>query len=555
MNKRYVVIGGIAGGVSAAVRLRRLDEHAEITIIEKGPQVSFACCGLPYYIGGVIRKEFLSSESPEGFKQKYNIDVKLLYEAVMIDRHSKQVLIRNVQTGQELHIAYDKLVVATGSVVDRPAAFRPEMAGVFMMKGKDDMLALSDYINSSHARRAAVIGGGTIGMAAAENLSCRGIKTCVIEKGSHPLPFLDSDMARFAAVELENNGIALVTGVIVKAAEQQTDEGLRLELVDGRSIRADIALVCTGMRPDVELAQRAGLGVGITGGIIVDERQQTTDKDIYAVGDAVEVEGTVGGKVLLPMAAPAIRQGQVAADNICGIAASYRHTVSVRLVKLFDTMLAGAGLTEAQLSERDIRYEKVYSLADTHEHFFPGADTLAVKLLFDRKSGGIYGVQIAGRSGVDKRIDVIATAMQAGLTVDRLAELELAYMPLVSTTRDAVNVAGSMATDVMASLSEVVHWHDVEGMKDSVFLDVRSAGECRAGSIPDALHIPYEQLRSRIDELPSGRDIVVYSQNGRRGYLAERILKQRGFASKNLSGGYSMYSLFRGTNKDHVFLG
>jgi len=545
MDKRYIVIGGSAGGVSAAMRLRRLDEHAQITIVERGPQVSFACCGLPYYIGGVIKKEYLSPETPESFNQKHNIDVRLGNEAVMIDRHGKQVTVNNTQTGETLKLPYDKLIIATGSVVDRPAEFRSDMAGVFVLKNKDDMTGLFDYIESSHARRAAVIGGGGIGMAAAENLSRRGIKTCVIEKNDHALPFMDADMARFAAVELENNGIALVIRAAVSEVKQ-TEEGLTLVLVDGRSICADIALICTGIRPDVELAKKAGLGIGLSGGILVDDRQQTTDKDIYAVGDAVEVEGALGGKVLLPLAAPAIRQGQVAADNICGIGVRYRHTLSVRLIKLFDIQLAGAGLTEAQMAARNIRYEKVYAHADTHESFFPGADKLAIKLMFDKRSGRIFGVQIAGRSGVDKRIDVMATAMQAGLTADRLPELELAYMPLVSTIRDAVSIAGSMAADVMASLSDVVYWHDIDRMENVVFLDVRSDGERRAGAINGAVHIPYEQLRDRVGELPAGRDIVVYSQSGRRGYLAERILKQRGFSVKNLSGGYGLYSLFKG---------
>jgi NADPH-dependent 2,4-dienoyl-CoA reductase/sulfur reductase-like enzyme/rhodanese-related sulfurtransferase len=553
MNNQYVVIGGNAGGVSAAVRLRRLEEHAHIIIIEKGPQVSFACCGLPYYIGGMIKKDHLSQETAESFKSKYDIEVWLRHEAIGINRHDRRVAIRNNENGQELFLTYDKLIIATGSVVDRPPVFRRDMAGLFVLKSKEDMLAVSDYIEHSHARRAAVIGGGAIGMAAAENLTRRGIKTCVVEKSGHALPFLDGDMARFAAVELENNGIALVTDAIIRDA-QARDEGVRLELVDGRLLRTDIVLVCTGMRPDAELARSAGLGLGITGGIIVDERQQTTDKNIYAVGDAVEVDDPLVGKTLLPMAPPAIRQAQVAADNICGIATRYRHSLSVRLIKAFDIQLAGAGLTEQQLRERGIQYEKIYAYADTHEHFFPGSEPMTIKLIFDKSDGRIYGAQIAGRSGVDKRIDVLATAMQAGLTVGQLPELELAYMPLVSTTRDAVMIAGAMAADVMAALSEVVHWHDVAAMKASVFLDVRSDGERRAGFIPGALHIPYEQLRDRIGELPAGREIVVYSQYGRRGYQAERILRQRGFSVKNLSGGYRLYNLFKRTPHD-VLLG
>ncbi len=544
MKKRYAVIGGIAGGVSAAMRLRRLDGHARITIFERGPQLSFACCGLPYYIGGIAGKDDLACLTPEGFRQDYDIDVMLMHDVVGINRHNKTISVRNIKTGQVSTHAYDKLVIATGSVVSKPPLFDKEIPGAFTLKGQEDMLALSDFIDKSHARRAAVIGGGAIGLQAAENLSRRGIKTCVIEREYHALPFLDGDMARYATIELENNGIALVRGTSVGELVD-TDEGMRLELLDGRSVCVDIIVVCTGMKPDVSLARKADLGIGITGGIIVDEKQQTTDKDIYAVGDAVEVESVFGGKILLPMAAPAVKQGRVAADNICGINSRYRHSLSVKIIKLFDKQLAGAGLTETELEQRGIRYEKVYTSSQTHDRYISGAETLTVKLLFDRKNGRVFGAQIAGKNGVDKRLDVIAAAMQAGLSVDRLAELELAYAPMIGTAKDAVNVAGAVAANVMAGLSDLAQWNDISAESAALILDVRTDKELLGGYISGSLHIPLAQLRDRLAELPAGRDIIVYSQYGRRGYLAERLLKQRGRVVRNLSGGYGLYSLFK----------
>ncbi len=548
MKKRYAVIGGIAGGVSAAMRLRRLDGHAQITIFERGPQLSFACCGLPYYIGGIVDKDDLSCLTPEDIRQDYDIDVKLWHDVVGINRHNNTIKARDLKTGQVSSHAYDKLVIATGSVVSKPPLFDKQIPGVFALKGQEDMLAMSGFIEKSHARRAAVIGGGAIGLQTAENLSRRGIKTCVIEREDHALPFLDGDMARFATVELENNGIALVKGTSVGELVD-TDEGIRLELLDGRSVCVDIIAVCTGMKPDVSLAREADLGIGITGGIIVDEKLQTTDKDIYAVGDAVEVECAFGGKALLPMAAPAVKQGRVAADNICGISSRYRHTVSVKIIKLFEMQLAGAGLTESQLAQRGIRYEKIYTCSQTHERFISGAETLSVKLLFDRKNGRVFGVQITGKNGADKRLDVIAAAMQAGLTVDRLAELELAYAPMIGTAKDAVNIAGAVAADVMAGLSDLAHWHDVGAKTAVLILDVRTDKERFGGWVNDSVHIPLAQLRDRLDELPVGREIMVYSQYGRRGYLAERLLKQRGYIVRNLSGGYGLYSLFKASRQ------
>lgn len=544
MMKKYVIVGGNVAGTSAAARLRRLDEFAQITIFDKGTSMSFASSGLPYFIGGVINSpDSLTRSSPEIFMQNLNIAVKTQCEVVSIDRHNKSINVHDIALGSHYNQKYDKLILATGAVPRCPdikAADRPD---VFMLKNPQDMTLITEYIKKADVRRAAVLGGGDVGLAVAENISRRGIKTCVIEKKAHVLPTFDAEMAQFAKITLENNGVALITDTVVTDC-QPIDEGLRLELSDGRSIIADMVVICAGMQPETQLAAQAGLGIGITGGILVDDHQQTTDKDIYAVGDAVEVESTHGGKILISRASPATRQGRIAADSICGVGSRYKHTIGVTIVKLFDTCFGAAGLTEQQLKWRGFKYEKVYLRALSHENYYPGADVLSVKLSFDKRSGKIYGVQIVGKTGVDKRVDVFATAMYAGLTVDKLAELELAYAPPFSAPRDVVNMAGYVAGNVVSGLSEVVHWHDLKKMKDTIFIDVRSAKQRETGTIERSISIPLNQLRDRIDELDKEKKYIVFSRSGHRSYIAERLLRQRGFSVKNLSGGFCLYEVF-----------
>ncbi len=545
MSKKYIIVGGNVAGTSAAARLRRLDEFAEIIVLDKGSSMSFASSGLPYYIGGVISSpDLLTRSSPESFLKNLNITVKTRHEAVSIDRYDKSIRVHDIEPDSYYDQKYDKLILATGAVPHCPdikAADRPD---VFMLKNPEDLTLISRYIEEADVRRAAVIGGGDVGLAVSENLSKRGIKTCVIEKKAHVMPTFDAEMAQFAKITLENNGIALITDTVVNAC-QPIDEGLRLELSDGRSIIADMVVICAGLKPETRLAAESGLGIGITGGILVDEHQQTTDKDIYAVGDAVEVESTHGGKILISRASPATRQGRIAADSICGAGSRYKHTIGVTIVKLFDACFGAAGLTEQQLKWRGFKYEKVYLRALSYEDYYPGADILSVKLCFDKRAGRIYGVQIVGKTGVDKRIDVFATAMYAGLTVDKLAELELAYAPPFSAPRDVVNMAGYIAGNVLSGLSKVVHWNDLKKRKkDTILIDVRSAKQRESGDINGSINIPIDQLRDRIDELDKEKKYIVFSQSGHRSYNAERLLRQRGYDVKNLSGGFSLYEVF-----------
>ncbi len=544
MIKKYVVVGASAGGISAAVRLRRLDEAAEITVFERSAHVDTAISGLAYVMGGVVcSNEALSGQSAQHFLTRYNIKVRLCCEVRAIDRYEKRISVYDEHTGKSSKYKYHKLILATGTLAKRPGIDGMDSPGIYTLKDPSDMLGIMQHIKDNKVRRAAVIGGGNIGLEAAENLSCCGIKTCVIEQRSHALPSFDGDMAQFARTALEDNGVALITHSSVLSIAP-VDEGLRLSLTDQRAIIADIVILCTGTVPEVTLAKQAGLAIGVTGGILVDERQQTTDKDIYAVGDAVEVETLYGGKMLISRESSARRQARTAADNICGVFSKYKHQLCISILKLFDMTMASAGLTERQLRDREIKYEKVYTSGLSHAAYYPGAETIIVKLIFDKKLGNIYGAQIVGRDGVDKRIDVLATAMRAGMTVDKLADVELAYAPSFSNAKDVVNMAGYVASDVMNGLTQIVQWHDIKDMEDAMLLDVRTQAEHDAGTIAWSLHIPLDELRVRYTELPKDKEIIVFCHSGRRSYEAERLLRQKGYKVKNLTGGYSLYELF-----------
>ena len=541
--KKYVIVGGAAGGAGAAARLRRLDEKAKITLLERGGHVSFAHCGLAYCIGGVVdNPEALLMRSPEVFAQRYNVDVRLHCEAADIARFEHTVKVKNLQTGRTFSLKYDKLVLATGA-----CPVIPEIPGIgdkriFVLHSFEDMDAVLAYLRTHDVRRAIVVGGGCIGLEAAENLVRRGVLTGVVESSDHVLPSLDYDMAQIAAMEVEQHGVSLGLNTSVVAFEDAGDEGLRVRLSSGLDAFADMVIAAAGVRPETSLARKAGLGIGITGGIIVDDHQQTTDKDIYAVGDAAEVEG-IFGRALITLASPAARQGHVAADNIGGLSLRYKNTLGVFAMRLFDMQLGSAGLTETQLKSAGIKYEKVYTRSPAHAPYYPGAEYLIVKLLFDKRTGRIYGAQITGAAGVDKRLDVLATAMRAGLTADKLSELELCSAPPFGAVKDVVNIAGYVALGVMQGHSDVMHWHHVT-LTHRMLIDVRTSREFSLGTLPGAVNIPVDELRARIAELPKGSHVLCFSATGERGYIAERILKQRGFDAKNLSGGFELYQIF-----------
>ena len=544
MNKRYVIIGGIAGGISAAERLRRLNGHAVITVFEKNEHVAFASSALPYCLGGLVSaKDIAGLSSQQETVKRHNIDIRCQCEVTAIDRYAKAVTVHDLSTDQTYREEYDKLIIATGTKPVRTDIRGLDTAGIFTLKGMRDLSAVSAHIEAVAAKRAAVVGGGNVGLEIAENLSSRGIKTCVVEQTSHALPNFDADMAHFARRALEDNSVALITNAAVQEIES-TEEGLRLLLSNSKSIFADIVILCTGVKPEATLAKAAGLGIGVTGGILVDEHMQTTDKDIYAVGDAVELESVFGGKVLLSQAPIAIRQGRIAADNICGIGSRFRQVVAVSLIKIFDTHMASAGLAETEIADKDIRYEKIYVSGTSRESYFPGAKRLYLKLMFEKKTGRLLGAQMVGEEGVDKRIDVLATAIRCGLPADKLSDLELAYAPAFGSVRDVVSLAGYIAADVLGGFSDLVHWHELRTLKNALLLDVRTSKERDSGTIAGSVHIPLDELKSRMGELPANKPIVVFSRNGKRSYTAERMLKNAGLKAKNLSGGYALFEIF-----------
>lgn len=544
MNKRYAIIGGVAGGISAAARLRRLDQDARITVYERNEHAAFASSALPYCIGGFVSaKNIAAQPSQQELADRYDIEVKCRNDVTAVDRHTKTVTVHDLASDEIYTEEYDKLIIATGTKPARPDIPGLDLNGIFTLKDMSDLAAIGTHIDTYHVKRAAVVGGGSIGLEIAENLSSRGIKTCVIEKSGHALPAFDADMAHFARRALEDNSVALMTNAAVLRCES-AEEGIRLSLSNGKSIFADMVILSAGTEPETALAKAAGLGIGITGGIIVDERMQTTDKDIYAVGDAVELESVFGGKMLLCGAPTAIRQGRTAADNICGIGSRFRQVLGVSAVKVFDVQMASAGLTETEIKDKAIRFEKIYVSGSSREPYFPNAKTLYLKLLFEKKTARILGAQVVGEEGADKRIDVLAAAMRAGLTADKLSELELAYAPSYGAVTDVLCMAGTIAADVLAGLSSVVHWHDIKTLKNAVLLDVRTQKERDAGTIPGSLHIPLEELKQRITELPQDKQIIVFCRSGKRSYTAERILKNAGLKAKNLSGGYALFELF-----------
>lgn len=553
MNKSYVIIGGNAGGISAAARLQRLEENAVITVFEKNGQVAFARSALPYCIGDLVDARTIADmHSQQEIMSRYGIDVKLGCEVTAIDRREKTVTVHDLNSDNIYRHHFDKLVIATGTTPFQLDVKGADTKGIYTLKELNDLQSITAHIDAQKVRRAAVVGGGNIGLEIAENLSSRGIKTCVVEQNSHALPAFDADMAQFARRALEENSVALITQATVLEF-QSAEEGIRLALSNDKSIFADIVIICTGSQPDTALAKTAGLGIGVTGGILVDEHQQTTDKDVYAVGDAVEEESAFGGKILLSMAPFAIRQGRIAADNICGISSRFKQVLGVSVVKVFDTHMASAGLTEKQLEARGLRYEKIYVSGLSREPYFPGAKAVVMKLLFEKKTGRIFGAQIVGEEGVDKRIDLLAAAMRAGLTADKLADIEMAYAPSFGPVKDIINTAGFIAADVMNGISEVVQWHDIKSLSGAVLLDVRTQKERDGGTIADSVHIPLEELRERMGELPKDKEIAVFCRSGQRSYTAERLLKRNGFKTKNLSGGYELFEIFNRKGKNGSF--
>jgi NADPH-dependent 2,4-dienoyl-CoA reductase/sulfur reductase-like enzyme/rhodanese-related sulfurtransferase len=542
---KVVIVGGVAGGASCAARLRRLDERAEIVMVEKGPYVSYANCGLPYHVGNVIEDEAnLLVANPQLFRDQFAVDVRTHCEAVAIDAKARTVTLRDVATGTETPVAYDKLVLSPGAVSVKPPLPGIDLPGIFHVRTVPDARAIRAWISeraNPKGRRAVVIGGGFIGLEMVENLVHLGFDVTLIELLDQVLAPLDVEQARPVEDLLRRHGVSLALGEGVTGFRQSAGGGIDVDTKSGTTYPADVVILALGVRPDTTLAKSAGLAIGARGGIVVDQQMRTSDPDIFAVGDAVEVTDIVTGtQTLLALAGPANRQGRIAADAIAGRTSRFRGVQGTAIIGLFGTAVAWTGASEKTLRRvgRD-DFEVVYLFPNQHARYYPGAKPIAMKLIFAKGDGRILGAQAMGEEGVDRRIDVIAMLIQKEGTVYDLEEAELCYAPQFGSAKDAANFAGMIAANVLRGDMPVTHWA-MQGAQtdgDAILLDVREAAEVAAQSVPGALHIPLKQLRGRLAEVPRDRPVHVVCRSGQRAYLATRILLQNGIAARTVSGG------------------
>jgi NADPH-dependent 2,4-dienoyl-CoA reductase/sulfur reductase-like enzyme/peroxiredoxin family protein/rhodanese-related sulfurtransferase/TusA-related sulfurtransferase len=540
-SMKIIIVGGVAGGASAAARARRLDEDADIVLLERGEYISFANCGLPYHVGKVIpEREQLLVMTPEKFRARTAIDARIRQEATAIDRQGKTVSVKDLRTGEEKQESYDKLILATGSRPIQPRLPGSDDPDVLQLWTIPDMDRITAKIDAG-ATRALVIGGGFIGLEVAENLVERGLHVTLVEKLPQVLPSLDMEMARPLAQELCARGVTLRLGTGVQAIERGND-GLTVQLDDGGTVAVDFVVMSIGVRPNSELAGASGLTLNERGGIVVDTHLRTSDPDIYAVGDVIAVNDlAMGGQAMIPLAGPANRQGRIAAENALGGNKEYPGSLGTSVLKLFSLTAASTGATERRLKAAGLAYRKLYLHPQSHAAYYPGGATLNLKLLF-AEDGRILGAQCIGTKGVEKRIDVIATAMKAGMSVRELAELELSYAPPYGSAKDPVNYAGMIATNILEGLTDYV---TPDAIPDgALLLDVREPAEAEMTPMPNSTLIPLGSIRQRLHELPKDRLIVCFCKLGLRGWIAERILKENGFKAANLGGGMLTYALF-----------
>ena len=545
MSRRIVIVGGVAGGATAAARIRRLDESAKITVFERSGYVSYANCGLPYYVGGAIEdREELTLQTPESFMSRFNVEVRVRHEVTAIHPERHTVSVRRLVDGEVFEQPYDALLLAPGA---KPVV--PPLPGIdgdrlFTLRTVEDTLRIRNWIVENRPRSAVLVGGGFIGVELAENLVEAGLEVTIVDLQPQLMNQLDPDMAAFVHAKLRSRGVKLMLGRGV-AGFEATDSGVRVRLDGDSSLTADMAVLAIGVSPDTALAREAGLKLGIRGSIAVDDHMRTSEPDIYAVGDAVQVKNFVTGEdALIALAGPANRQARVAADNICGLDSRYSGSQGSSVIKVFDMTVASTGINEKAARAAGIDCDKVFLSPASHAGYYPGGTVMTMKVLFERGSWRLLGAQIVGRDGVDKRIDVIATALRAGMSARALEELDLAYAPPYSSAKDPVNMAGFMVDNLARGLVEQIHWHDVAGLpRDGsvTLLDVRTPQEYARGHVEGFVNIPVDELRDRISELPEGRPVVAMCQSALRSYIACRILSQRGFACKNVSGGYRLW--------------
>ncbi|MCA8997423.1 MAG: FAD-dependent oxidoreductase [Planctomycetaceae bacterium] len=546
---KLVIVGGVAGGASAAARARRLSEDAEIVLLERGPDVSFANCGLPYHIGGtIVDRNKLLVVTPQLLRERLNLDVRTRSSVESIDRAAKTVKIRELETGREYEEPYDKLILAPGAAPLKPPIPGINLPGIYTLRNLQDMDRIKAAVDSG-IESAVVVGAGFIGLELVENLIQKGIQTTLIELQDQVLPPMDKEMTTPLVQLLREKGVELHLGDSAEAFEQpDSGEGLMVRLKSGKEITTRMVSLGIGVRPENQLAVDAGLEVGPRGGIRVNESLQTSDPDIYAVGDAIEVTDFVlDMPTQVPLAGPANRQGRIAADNVFGRSSTFRGTQGTAILGLFGHTAAMTGSSEKILKRFERPYRAVFIHPGNHAGYYPGAEQMTLKLLFDPETGKILGAQGIGGDGVDKRIDVLAMAIQAGMTVYDLEEVELAYAPQFGSAKDPVNMLGFVAAGLMRGdhpQIDVAAFLAMDEGDRPLVLDVRTPEEFDRGHIPGAVNISVNELRSRLDDVPKDREIVTYCQVGQRGYLATRILMQRGYKVKNLSGGFEAFTLW-----------
>lgn len=542
---KVVIVGGVAGGATAATRIRRLDENAQIIVFERTGYISYANCGLPYYISGVIEDdEDLTLQTPNSFWDRFRIDVRVKQEVIDINVEKKTVTVQEIENGQVYEESYDKLILAPGA---RPVS--PNLPGinhkrVFSLRTVEDTFQIRQFVEEYKPKSAVMVGGGFIGLEVAENLCDLGIQVTIVQRTNQLMNTLDYDMATMVHAKLRSKGIALKLGGNVIGFEEEADS-LNILLKDDVSIKTDMVLMAIGVSPETSLAKKAGLTLGIKNAIVVNDKMETSVPDIYAVGDAVSVKHSItGSDVVIALAGPANKQGRIAADNICGFESCYKGSMGSSVIKIFDMTVASTGITERAAKEAGINYDKVILSPSSHAGYYPGAKVMIMKLMFERESLKILGAQIVGRDGVDKRIDVIATAINAGMKANQLKDLDLAYAPPFSSAKDPVNMAGFMIENIATGKIKQFHWDELEHLpidESITLVDTRTEKEHFSGHVKGFINIPVDDLRDRLDEIDKAKPVYVMCQSGLRSYIACRILTQNGYDCYNFSGGYRFY--------------
>lgn len=564
---KVVIVGGVAGGATAAARLRRLDENAEIIIIERSHYVSYANCGLPYYVGGVITdRKKLTLQTPESFRARFNIDVRVDQEVTRIDRAEKHVVVCNLITGETYHEDYDKLILSPGAHPVMPSIPGIDSSRLFTLRTVEDTFAIANYIDTYNPRSATIVGGGFIGLEMAENLIERGLSVTILQRPDHLMPTLDPDMASLLHNRMRKAGAHIQLNADVQGFED-TEQEIITRYKNKNTPKApsnnsgerdaqnasdnsaeitafsDMVILAIGVLPETTLAKEAGLTLGIKGAIKVDKYLRTSDPDIYALGDAIETTQIVSElPAHIALAGPANKQGRIAADHICGKNRTFKGSQGSSIMKSFDLTIATTGLNTKTATAAGLNFDAVILSPASHATYYPGSHSMTMKVLFEQPSGRILGAQIIGGEGVDKRIDVLAVAIKAGMTAFDLTELDLAYAPPYSSAKDPVNMAGYLIENILEGTVEQVSWDEALNAPDStIILDTRTPAEYKKAHLKQAIHIPLDELRKRLDELPTNKKLLVHCASGLRSYVACRILMQNGFACANVSGGYQFY--------------